>query len=201
MSVAASEPTFLLLGPHAAGTMLAPDEFDAAQFLDGFRYELIHGVLVVSPAPLPQERGPNDELGHCLRSYRQNHPQGGSLDDTLPEHDVFVGDDRRRADRVIWAGLGRQPRGDEVPTIVIQFVSAGKRNLARDYEVKRLEYLAVGVREYWVFNRFDRTLTVFQAEGNKVVLDQGQSYQTPLLPGFEFPLVQLFALADRWDAS
>jgi Uma2 family endonuclease len=179
--------------------MLAPGEFDAAEFEAGFRYELIHGVLVVSPAPLPQERGPNDELGHRLRSYRQNHPQGGSLDDTLPEHDILMGDDRRRADRVIWAGLGRQPRVDETPTIVVEFVSAGKRSLVRDYEVKRREYLAIGVQEYWVFNRFTRTLTVFQASGKKVVLDESQTLATPLLPGFELPLARLFELANRWD--
>ncbi|MCL4201584.1 MAG: Uma2 family endonuclease [Pirellulaceae bacterium] len=201
MSIAALEPSILLLGPGAAGMMLAPDEFDAAEFEDGFRYERIHGVLVVSPAPLPQERDPNDELGHHLRSYRQNHPHGGSLDNTLPEHDIMVGDDRRRADRVIWAGLGRQPRVDEMPTIVVEFVSVGKRSLTRDYEVKRREYLVIGVQEYWVFNRFNRTLTVFHASGKKVVLGENQTYSTPLLPGFELPLARLFELANRWDAS
>jgi Uma2 family endonuclease len=201
MSIAALEPSILLLGPGAAGMMLEPGEFDVAEFEAGFRYELIHGVLVVSPAPLPQERGPNDELGYYLRSYRQNHPQGGSLDDTLPEHDILMGDDRRRADRVIWAGLGRQPRVDEMPTIVVEFVSVGKRSLVRDYEVKRREYLAIGVQEYWVFNRFNRTLTVFHASGKKVVLGENQTYSTPLLPGFELPLARLFELANCWDAN
>ena len=200
MSIAALEPSILLLGPGAAGMMLEPGEFDVAEFEDGFRYELIHEVLVVSPAPLPHERDPNDELGYYLRSYRQNHPQGGSLDDTLPEHDILMGDDRRRADRVIWAGLGRQPRVDETPTIVVEFVSAGKRSLVRDYEVKRREYLAIGVQEYWVFNRFTRTLTVFQASGKKDVLGENQTYSTPLLPGFEVPLARLFELANHWDA-
>jgi Uma2 family endonuclease len=180
--------------------VLTPDEFDAAEFEEGHRYELIHGVLIVSPAPLPQERSPTDCLGYWLRSYQDNHPQGWSLDDTLPEHDVLVGDDRRRADRVIWAGLGRQPRVDETPTIVIEFVSAGRRNLARDYETKRREYLQIGVQEYWVFNRFSRTLTVFQPGGKKTVLGEDQVYTTPLLPGFELRLAELFEAANRWNA-
>ena len=200
MSVATSQAPALLLGPGAAGMVLTPDEFDAAEFEEGHRYELIHGVLIVSPAPLPQERSPTDCLGYWLRSYQDNHPQGWSLDDTLPEHDVLVGDDRRRAARVIWAGLGRQPRVDETPTIVIEFVSAGRRNLTRDYETKRREYLDIGVREYWVFNRFRRTLTVFQAGGKKVVLGEDQVYTTPLLPGFELRLAELFEAANRWDA-
>ena len=200
MSVATSEATVLLLGPGAAGMVLTPEEFDAAEFERGYRYELIHGVLIVSPAPLPQERSPNERLSYWLQFYQENHTHGWSLDDTLSEHDVLVGDDRRRADRVIWAGLGRQPRVDETPTIVVEFVSAGRRNLTRDYEIKRREYLQIGVREYWVFNRFNRTLTVFQAGGKKKVLGEDQVYTTPLLPGFELRLAELFEVANRWDA-
>jgi Uma2 family endonuclease len=89
---------------------------------------------------------------------------------------------------------------DETPTIVIEFVSSGRRNLTRDYETKRREYLQIGVQEYWVFNRFSRTLTVFQAGGKKVVLGEDQVYTTPLLTGFELPLAELFEAANRWDA-
>jgi len=199
MSVADSETLVLRLGPGAAGMVLAPDEFDAAEFEEGYRYELIHGVLVVSPAPLPQERDPNDCLGYWLRFYQENHPRGSSLDKTLPKHDVYVGGDRRRADRVVWAGLGRQPRVDETPTIAIEFVSAGKRNLIRDYEEKRREYASIDVQEYWVLNRFNRTLMVFRAD-SRLVFEEDHTYTTPLLPGFELPLAKLFELASGWDA-
>jgi len=199
MSVADPEFPVLHLGPGAAGMVLAPDEFDAAELEVGCRYELIRGVLIVSPTPLPQERCANDQLSHWLRSYQENHPQGSALDATLPEHEIYVGGDRRRADRVVWAGLGRQPRVDETPTIAIEFVSAGKRNLTRDYEEKRREYASIGVQEYWVLNRFTRTLTVFRAD-TKLVFEEDHIYTTPLLPGFELPLAKLFELASRWDA-
>ena len=136
------------LGPSSSGAPLSPEEFDAAEFEEGWRYELIHGVLVVSPPPLSKERDPNEELGHWLRNYQEHHPQGSTLDVTLYEETVTTPTERRRADRVIYAGLGRAPHRDDVPTIVVEFVSAGKRSLARDYEEKRDEYLALGVREY-----------------------------------------------------
>jgi len=66
MSVADSEAIRLQFEPSAAGMLLAPDEFDSAEFEDGYRYELIRGVLVVSPAPSPQECGLNVRLGHWL---------------------------------------------------------------------------------------------------------------------------------------
>ena len=57
------------------------------------------------------------------------------------------------------------------------------------------------MREYWVIDRFRRTLTVFSFSGEvdqeRVILEK-QSYETPLLPGFELPLARLLTLADRW---
>src|SRR5215471_9031399 len=132
-------------GPHSAGTIMTPQEFDRADFVEGWRYELIHGVLVVSPTPLENERDPNGELEYWLRSYRDNHPQGAALDATLSEHTVKTKKNRRRADRVIWAGLGRRPRKGETPSVIAEFVSAGKRDRLRDYEEKRDEYMEIGV--------------------------------------------------------
>ena len=61
---------------------------------------------------------------------------------------------RRRLDRAIWAGLGRDPEEDEPPTIAVEFVSKGKVNQERDYIAKRAEFREIGVREYWVIDRF-----------------------------------------------
>jgi Uma2 family endonuclease len=190
-----------VFGPSSAGTLMTPREFDKAEFVEGYRYELIKGVLIVSPSPLENERDPNEELGHLLRNYRDDHPEGKALNATLPEHTIRTKQDRRRADRVIWAGLGRRPRQRETPTIIVEFVSEGKRDRTRDYEEKRDEYLAIGVKEYWVFDRFQRTLTVYARRGGKVkkqTYREKQTYTTELLPGFELPLARLFALADLW---
>jgi Uma2 family endonuclease len=190
-----------LFGPASAGTLMTPREFDRADFVEGYRYELVHGVLIVSPSPLENERDPNEELGYLLRVYRDSHAEGKALDATLSEHTIRTKANRRRADRVIWAGLGRLPRRKDTPTIVVEFISAGKKNRTRDYEEKRDEYLEMGVKEYWIFDRFRRTLTVYAAREGKVkkqVIREKQTYTTELLPGFELPLARLFALADRW---
>lgn len=192
----------LHLRPDSAGIRLTPREFDGADFEEGWRYELINGVLVVSPTPLELERDPNEELGHWLRLYQQTHPKGKCLDKTLPEHTVRTGKNRRRADRVIWIGLGRPPTKKDAPSVVGEFVSAGRRDRYRDYVEKRDEYLAIGVDEYWVFDRFQRTMTVFARRGARIskrVFAETETYTTPLLPGFELPLRKLFALVDDWQ--
>jgi Uma2 family endonuclease len=192
------------LGPESAGVLMTPEEFDAIEDWDDcYRYELINGVLVVSPLPGEQEAGPNDLLGYLLRRYRDDHSQGAALDNTLPERHVRAPQSRRRADRVIWAGLGRLPDpASDVPAIVVEFVSEGKRSYKRDYEEKRREYLELGVVEYWIIDRFQRTMSVFTREPSDRparVVAATESYRTPLLPGFELPLARILAAADEWD--
>src|SRR5207249_8671231 len=131
------------------------------------------------------------------------HPQGSALDDTLPEQTVVTRGNRRRADRVIWTGLGRQPNPQlDLPNIVAEWVSESKRDWQRDYVEKSQEYREIGISEYWIFDRFRRTLTVFRGTletPEKVVVQENEIYRTPLLPGFELPLAKLLAVADRWQ--
>jgi Uma2 family endonuclease len=185
---------------------MTAQEFDAADDADDLHvYERINGLLIVRPLPSEGERSQNELLGQLLRGYRDLHPQGPSLDYTLPAHVVHTGDNRRRADRVIWAGLGRVPNvRRELPTIVIEFVSAGRRSRLRDYEAKRDEYREAGIAEYWVIDRFRRQMTVFRppaADVSKLVVREGEVYTTPLLPGFELPLSRLLAEADMLEQA
>src|SRR5271157_5137061 len=91
------------LGRRSNGMLMMPEEFDTATDFDElYAYELIHGVLIVSPPPGESERDPNDELGHLLRAYQSAHQAGSALDKTLAEQYVHLSDSRRRADRVIW---------------------------------------------------------------------------------------------------
>jgi len=196
----------LFLSPELAGSLMTAEEFDAAEDADElYVYELIHGVLVVTPPPAEGERGPNDLLGQLLRNYQDRHPLGAALNYTLTEHSVQTMDNRRRADRVIWAGLGRVPNvRRDVPTIVIEFVSAGRRSRQRDDEAKRDEYREAGIAEYWIIDRFRRQMTVFRppaADVSKLVVREGEVYTTPLLPGFELPLSRLLAEADMLEQA
>lgn len=191
------------IGPDCDGQRMTAAEFDAISEWDPeYRYELIHGVVVVNPIPLESEADPNGELEYLLRFYAEHHPEGGALDATMAERYVHLpGGSRRRADRVIWTGLGRVPQPQvDVPTIVVELVSRRIRDRRRDLVEKRAEYAAAGVREYWIIDRFRRNMTVYAGDSEQVV-SETETYATPLLPGFELPLARLFAIADRWNQS
>jgi Uma2 family endonuclease len=168
---------------------MTPEEFDAITDYDElYSYELINGVLIVSPFASRFERGPNDILSQLLRNYSDLHP--GALETVFEEY-INVKNGRRRADRVIW--LARDPEHD-VPTIVIEFVSRRRRDWIRDFVEKKQEYMDVGVVEYWIISRFERTMTVFSRGKDGIdekVIGEQDVYTTPLLPGFDLPLERL----------
>mgnify|MGYP001025097910 FL=1 len=196
-------------GPGSAGLKMTPEEFDdvpASMFVPGYRYEIINGVLVVTPPVGDAEADPNDELGHLLRTYLESREAKQSFDRTMPERHVPGTPNRRRCDRAVWVGLGRLPETDrDVPAIVIEFVSSGRRDAYRDYEEKRDEYLNAGVKEYWIIDRFRRLMTIYKTKktGRSSattydIVTEGQSYETKLLPGFTLPLSRLLEKADQW---
>jgi len=203
--MSASPRTRIRIGPRSAGISLTPEEFDDLwpdAFRRGFRYELIRGVLVVTPRPLNGEVDPIQYLGYLLLSHQENHPLGSAIDRTLPEQMIYATPDRRACDRAIWTGLGRVPDPEkDIPSIVVEFVSASRRDRDRDYEQKRGEYLAIGVREYWIIDRFRRIMTVYRNHPDGVaslIIREAETYQTDLLPGFVLPLARLLARADAW---
>lgn len=192
-------------GPRSAGKLMTPEEFDAtpeSAWDDRYRYELIRGILIVVPPVGGSEADPNQYLGYLLLQYQQPDRGRAVLDVTLPERYVPGTENRRRCDRVVWVGLGRLPDlMQDVPAIVIEFVSMSRRDALRDYEAKRDEYLAAGVREYWIIDRFRRIMTVYRkgmiGPAHQILIES-QTYETDLLPGFVLPLATLLSLADRW---
>jgi Uma2 family endonuclease len=129
------------------------------------------------------------------------------LDLTLPEHSLRTGAQIRRCDRAMWCGLGRLPRTRgpvarrDPPSIVVELPSSRPADQRRDYDEKKREYRDLGVQEYWIIDRFRRTLAVYSWRGNRCVrriIHEGEIYRTPLLPGFELPLARLFAVADKY---
>lgn len=79
-----------------------------------------------------------------------------------------------------------------VPDLTIEVVSPGSEQ--RDYVEKRAEYLAAGVREYWIVDP-SRRAVLAQVRTGDVFRDrvEKESCSTALLPGFALDVAALFA--------
>ncbi|MCU0880837.1 MAG: Uma2 family endonuclease [Pirellulaceae bacterium] len=195
-----SAPPLNRLHPGLNGILISVEEFDTIKDWEpGYRYEVIHGVLVVSPPPEDAGQKPNERLGQWLWDYQQRHPSGKVLDDFMMERPVRTAAGVRVVDHALWIGYGRPIKSRrDLPTILVEFVSAGKRAALRDYDEKRDEYLKLGAREYWVIDRFRRAMTVYSPPSNAQFIPETEVFTTPLLPGFELSLSELFKLADSY---
>ena len=66
------------------------------------------------------------------------------------------------------------------------------------------EYMEAGISEYWLIDRFQRTMTVFRRPRKRVreiVITEDETYETPLLPGFELPLRKPLEVADLMEEA
>ena len=88
-----------------------------------------------------------------------------------------------------------------MPSIIVEFPSSRLADQRRDYVEKEKEYRAIGVREYWIIDRFRRSMTVCSRKAGKWrkrIVGEAETYATPELPGFRLPLGKLLAIMDAY---
>jgi Uma2 family endonuclease len=187
------------LSPADRGRPLTMDEYLNADYVEGYRYELARGVLEVTTIPR--------EFPHAmivwffqlkLGDYHREHPGiiarfGGA--DTYHLVLPTMASGRNPDVAVTLRGTPKDPEGDRPPALAIEVVSRGKRARERDYVTKRQEYLAYGLREYWIVDPFERRVTVLIRNGDawieRVFLD-GQAAEGLVLPGFAVPVAEIW---------
>ena len=185
------------LGAADAGRLVSRDEFAQATYQEPWIYERFEGrLLVLSPEGKHHVRGTTPWL-NALVPYGVAHPD--RVQAVVPSPWIMIDDDNERiGDIGVYLGglLDDLNIPDQIPDIVFEFVSPSKEDKRRDYVLKRAEYEKIGVREYVIVNRFDRTVTVLTLNAGRYserVLAANGTYDSPLLPGFAL------ALAGVWS--
>jgi len=83
--------------------------------------------------------------------------------------------------------------------LVLEVVSGAARDRDRDDKVKRSEYAASGIPEYWIVDPETETITVLTLVGNEYQVHgeyrKGTSASSVLLPGFHIDVAETFASA------
>jgi Uma2 family endonuclease len=185
------------------------DEFLEAEEERGYRYELARGVLEVTHVP-------NDPHGSIvwiilrfIAVYDLSHPRvidraggGNEFRFWLPG----MSSGRNPDVGVSLRGTPKDWRGNRPASLAFEVVSEGNDAHERDYVTKRAEYLAYGLREYWIIDPQTKTATVLIRDGDTWVEQTYREDQQALslvLPGFAIRLPDLWpqAVDDQSDAQ
>lgn len=159
---------------------------------DGNRYELVRGVLFVTPAPADPHEVIAARLHRLLGQYVDNHNLGYIF---RPRSVMMFEGSQVEPDLMV-----RQPHPDEdnprwetapTPSLIIE-VSSGF-TWRRDRNEKRAFYLDAGVPEYWIVDRNDRTIIVVKPNGaDEVVRETMCWHPSGVSDAFCFELTEVF---------
>ncbi len=185
--------------PPASGVRLTYDDF--VQFPeDGKRHELIDGEHYVTAAPNTRHQRVVTRLTGLLWSFLQRHRLGEVFvapfdvvfsDTDVVEPDLLFISPARAADTLTDANM----RG--APDLVVEVGSPSTRKV--DETTKRRLYERHGVGEYWVADPELDEIKVYRRAGDRfervalLSAEQGDVLTSPLFPGLELPLTDVFA--------
>jgi Uma2 family endonuclease len=166
---------------------------------DGKRYELIDGVLVVTPAPSYEHQEVSGNVFAPLRNFVRTNRLGKVYDapadirfseGAIVQPDVFFVSNARRH---LLRG-GQTLEG--APDLIVEVLSPSTRDV--DLGRKLALYAASGVPEYWTVDLVMRAVTVYALVNGRyeVVPPDDGRIRSLVLPGLEIDSAGLFE--DLW---
>jgi len=170
---------------------------------DGLRHELIDGEHYVSPAPRTKHQRISGRIFGQMFVYLKEHPLGevfyAPLDVVFSEIDCVEPD-------LLYVSHEREARQmtedymEGAPELVIEILSLSTKHI--DHGVKYRLYERFHVPEYWIVDPENELVKVYRREEEGGLLlsaelsrREGTSVprlSTPLLPGFELSLDEIF---------
>jgi Uma2 family endonuclease len=164
---------------------------------DGKRHEIIDGEHYVSAAPFVRHQRIVLRLALHLGNHVAAHPVGeifiAPTDVILSPHDIvepdllYISNER--------SSIVEEKNIQGAPDLVIEIHSGSSRRIDRG--AKRRAYERWGVLEYWMLDPERKEADVCErtAKGllrQRALLSAGDVLTTPLLPGLEIPLAEIF---------
>jgi Uma2 family endonuclease len=166
---------------------------------DGWRYEVLKGVLHMTAAPAPRHQAALRNLTVGIVRYLESNPLGqvyfAPIDVFLPgalatpcQPDLFFLSNER-------LGLVSERGIEGAPDLIAEVLSPS--NWLDDRRTKFEIYAEAGVREYWLLDPKEKTMEVFSLENGAYALlgkfVPGERACSRILTGFAPAVAEIFA--------
>jgi Uma2 family endonuclease len=166
---------------------------------DGWKYEIIDGVLYMSPPPLIVHQRLSIRISTLMHTYAERNQLGVVLTAPcgvrLPGQPIPFEPDILFVKRERLAIVGER-YVEGAPNLIVEILSPS--NAAYDVETKFQVYQDAGVPEYWLVNPWEKTVTihhlvngVYTSAGQYGVEERVTSHE---LTGFTLSMQSLFDL-------
>jgi Uma2 family endonuclease len=166
---------------------------------DGKRHELIDGEHFVTPSPNLKHQAVSANLVALIWTYLRQNPLGKVY--AAPLDVVFSHFDVVEPDLLYVSNARREVLTTKnvqgAPDLVVEIGSPSTRR--RDEKLKHQLYERFNVTEYWVADPDIDVVRVYRLRdgtflrAQELALHHSDVLTTPLLPGLELPLAEIFA--------
>jgi Uma2 family endonuclease len=165
---------------------------------DGKRHEIIDGDHVMTPAPNIKHQRVSGNLFNALTNFLKVQKSGEAF---AAPCDVVLSDEDIVEPDLLFVSAARaaiitEQNVQGPPDLIVEILSAATRKT--DEIVKRKLYERYGVREYWIVDPELETVKIHRltdqgyVRAAELAREANDILSTPLLPGFQMPLAELF---------
>ncbi|MDY6938918.1 MAG: Uma2 family endonuclease [Cyanobacteriota bacterium] len=163
------------------------------------RYEIVDGELFVTRAPDWKHQAVCANISTVIKLWSDE----SDLGEVAIAPGIIFCESNNVIPDVVWASYDRlEQLLDEAghlvgaPELVVEVLSPGQKNERRDRESKLKLYSVQGVLEYWIVDRFARTVAIYRRENARLelvaTLYESDELTSLILPGFRCSVRQLF---------
>lgn len=176
--------------PRYVGLRMTADEYLALED-DGSCYQLINGVVVMSPKPTFEHQ----DLAAFLLGKLRAYVAARKLGKVVPEVDVRFASDLVYAPDIVFYVTSRLPaKGAKLtspPDLIVEFLSPATRSL--DLQTKREDYEKFGVREYWAIDPDTLEAYFWRLAGAKFVEQKAtqDQFTSAVIEGFVLDIAEV----------
>jgi len=165
---------------------------------DGRRHEILDGEHYVTAAPYPRHQAILGDLYFSIQAFLRKNRLGrvffAPVDVLLGQHDIVQPDLLYISNERLTVLKEKNVQGS--PDLVVEVLSASTRRIDEGLKLER--YSLLGVREYWTVDPVRNAVRVYRRSGDRLrkeselTVASGEPLTTPLLPGLEIPLAEIF---------
>jgi Uma2 family endonuclease len=161
----------------------------------GFRYEIIEGELLVTPAPVPYHQVVILNLYEILRRFIRARKLGRILsapvdvhlsEETVVQPDLFFCSD---------PSIVKEEFVEGAPDLVVEVLSRGTAK--RDLGIKRDAYERHGVKHYWIVDPLAKEILELVRRGKKLVrrttVKGNDAFEPTCFPGLKIRLKRVWS--------